>query len=166
VAEIAFVKIKGADDFRRLRQQLKAAGRGDLQRSLLRQIRRIGGPALAAAKTGAMRVDVQSSRGGGSSSGLRASVAQATTIRIVSGGISIRVEPRRMDNKHRPWGLQLSLGLDRIGRWRHPVFGRLDQPWVEQYGTEFFYTSLKRYEGPWRRGVEQAMEETARKLEG
>lgn len=165
MAEIAFIKIQGQDDFNRLKRALRDAGRGDLQRQLTREVRRVGDPALRAAQSGFRGISVQSSAGGGGSSGLRASVANATAIRIVKGGISIQVYPRRMDNRHRPWGRSLSYGLDGLGRWRHPVFGNRNV-WVEQTGQEVFYRSLKRFESRWRAGIEKAMDETARKLEG
>lgn len=162
--EIAFFRIQNAEDFAKLRRALKDAGRGDLQRQMLREIRRVGTPATTAAQRGFRSVDVGSESGGGTkSTGLRQSIAQATTIRIVAGGISIRVEPRRMDNRHRPWGTALAMGVDGLGSWRHPVFGNMEI-WRQNTGTEVFYRSIQRYEPDFRRGVEKAMDDTARKL--
>lgn len=169
MAEIAFIKIENQEQYKRLARALKEAGRGDLQRSMVKQIRRHGSPALQAAQRAFLGIDVQSSDGGGTkSTGLRARVAAATRISVLGSGISIRVEPRRVDNRY---GRALSFGLDGLGRWRHPVYAdptktREDWTWVEQTGREVFYRSLKRYESVWRRGVEQAMQETARKIEG
>lgn len=163
MVEIAYIKIADAEQYRRLARALRDAGRGDLQRALVREIRRNGTPAMQAAQRGFLRVDVKSSRGGGTkSTGLRARVAAATRISVLGSGISIRVEPRRVDNRY---GRTLSFGLDGLGRWRHPVFGNRNV-WVDQTGSEVFYRSLKPWEGRFRAGIVKAMEETARKIEG
>jgi hypothetical protein len=166
VAEIAFIKIENQDQYKRLARELRNAGRGDLQRQLVREIRRTGSPALQAVQRAFLKIDVQSTQGGGrKSTGLRSRVSAATRISVLGSGISIRVEPRRVDNRSPRYGRALTYGLDGLGRWRHPVYGnRL--VWTEQTGYEVFYRSLKRYETAWRAGVVRAMQETARKIEG
>lgn len=161
-AALVWTKVHGQEQYRALAQRLREAGRGDLQRKLTKAIRREGDPALRAVQAAWMTVEVTSSRGGGSSSGLRARVAAATRISILGSGIRIRVEGKRVDPVY---GRSLSYGLDGLGRWRHPVFGNREV-WEQQRGQEVFYSTLRRYETRWRAGIEQAMEETARQIQG
>lgn len=165
MAELAWVKVHGQDRYKRLAARLKKEANGrQLQRRLTREIRRAGDPALQAVKAAWMTVDVTSSQGGGTkSTGLRARVAAATRISILGSGIRIRVESNRVDPRY---GRSLTKGLDGLGRWRHPVYGRWTADGAQQYGQEVFYSTLSRYETQWRAGVERAMEETARAIEG
>jgi hypothetical protein len=162
LAELAWIKVHNQDKYKQLARRLKAAGRGDLQRRMTKEIRRSGDPALRAVQAAWMTVDVTSTKGGGSSSGLRARVAAATRISILGSGIRIRVESKRVDPRY---GRSLSFGLDGLGRWRHPVYGNRDA-WTQQTGQEVFYTTLERFEPQWRAGIERAMDETARLIEG
>lgn len=160
--EIAYMKVIGAEQYKALAKRLKKAGRGDLQRKLTRNIRKVGDPALRATKSAWMGVEVSSTRGGGKSSGLRGRVAGATRISILGSGIRIRVEPKQVDPAY---GKSLSFGLDGLGRWRHPVYGN-PLVWTQQTGQEVFYKTLTAYEPKFRKGVEEAMEEIAREIEG
>ncbi|MFC5996954.1 hypothetical protein ACFQE5_22340 [Pseudonocardia hispaniensis] len=161
-AALVWTKIHGQEQYRALARRLREAGRGDLQRKLTKAIRAEGDPALRAVRAAWMTVDVTSSRSGGSSSGLRARVAAATRISILGSGIRIRVEGKRVDPVY---GRSLSYGLDGLGRWRHPVFGNREV-WEQQRGQEVFYSTLRRYESRWRAGIEQAMADVARQIEG
>lgn len=166
MAQISVVKIQGADEYKRLARRLKDAGRGDLQRRLTREIRREGSPALQAVKRAWLGVDVTSSGGGSvapdNSTGLRARAAAATRISILGSGIRVRTEGKRVDPVY---GRTLTYGLDGLGRWRHPVFGNRNA-WESQQGQEVFYSTLTRFESRWRRGVQRAMEQTARIIAG
>lgn len=162
MATIAIVKVAGQDEFNRLSRRLKEAGRGDLRRRMIREIRKAGDPALQATKAAWMGVEVTSTQGGGSSSGLRGRVAAATRISVLGSGIRIRVEPGQVDPTY---GKALSYGLDGLGRWRHPVFGNREN-WTQQAGQEVFYKTLERFEPRWRAGIEKAMDETAALIEG
>lgn len=164
MAEIAWIKVVGADEYKQLARRLKQAGRGDLQRRLTREIRREGDPALRAVKRAWMGVDVTSdpSRGGGRSTGLRARAAAATRVSVLGSGIRIRTESKRVDPRY---GRALSYGLDGIGRWRYPIFGNRDNM-GQNFGQEVFYSTLTRFEARWRAGVVRAMEDTARQIAG
>lgn len=162
MAQIAWVKIQGQDQYKQLARRLKDAGRGDLQRRMTKEIRIAGDPALRAVQRGWLGVEVTSSGGGGHSSGLRARTAAATRISILGSGIRIRVEGRRVDAVY---GNSLVKGLDGLGRWRHPVFGNRNV-WEQQRGQEIFYSRLVRFESRWRAGVVRAMEDTAREIAG
>lgn len=161
MATIAWLKVHNQDVFRRLVRALNDAGNGDLRRDLVREIRAEGQPALAATRAAWPTVDVTSSRGGGTAStGLRARIAAATKIQVQQNGIRVHVNPRQVDARY---GRTLTFGMNNMGRWKHPVFGNRNY-WESQYGQEVFYKTLERYEPRWRRGIERAMDRTARKL--
>jgi hypothetical protein len=162
MATLVWTKVQGQEKYRALSRRLREAGQRGLQRELTRAIRKEGDGALRAVKAAWMTVDVQSSRGGGESSGLRGRVAAATRISVLQSGIRIRVESSRVDPAY---GRALSFGLDGLGRWRHPVFGN-PKVWESQKGQEVFYKTLERYEPRWRAGIERAMEDIARQIEG
>lgn len=162
MAELVWVKVEGQEQYKALARRLKQAGRGDLQRKMTKSIRREGQPALRAVKAAWLRVDVSSSAGGGTAStGLRRRVSAATRISILGSGIRIRVEPKQVDPAY---GKSLTFGLDGLGRWRHPVYGR--DIWVQQYGEEVFFKTLEPFEARFRAGIQDAMAETAREIEG
>lgn len=166
VAEIAWFRVAGAEQYKRLARRLADAGRGDLQRRLTREIRREGADALSDVRRAWRTVDVRSSGGGvvppDRSTGLRRRVAAATRISVLGSGIRIRVEGKRVDPVY---GQSLSRGLDGLGRWRYPVFGNRAVR-GENFGQEVFYRTLRRHEPRWRRGVIRAMEATAREIAG
>lgn len=157
------MKVSRQEQYRALTRRLRDQGRGDLQRKLTRRIRTVGTPAVAATRAAWKTVDVTPPEGAGrKSTGLRARVAAATRVSILQSGISIRVEPKQVDTRY---GRSLSYGLDGLGRWRHPVYGN-QNVWTQQYGQEVFFKTLERFETAWQAGIEQAMEDTARQIEG
>jgi len=157
------MKVARQEQYRALSRRLRDQGRGDLQRQLSRAIRTVGSPALTAVQAAWHTVDVTPPMGTGrKSTGLRGRVAAATRVSILQSGISIRVEPKQVDSRY---GRSLSYGLDGLGRWRHPVYGN-QNVWVQQYGQEVFFKTLERFETAWHAGIERAMEDTARQIEG
>lgn len=163
MAEIAWMKVHGQEQYRDLSRRLKAAGRGDLQRKLTKTIRKEGDPALRKTQSAFRGVSMTSdgSGSGGGSTGLRARVADATRISILGTGIRIRVHPERVDPAY---GRTLSWGVN--GQyWRHPVYGNREI-WRGQRGQRVFYESILPFEPRWRAGIERAMDETAAQIEG
>ncbi len=141
-------------------------GRIDLQRDLTRAVRREGAPTVAAVRAAWLSVDVTSSRGGVTppdvSTRLRARVAAATRLEITRMGVRVVVSPGRVDPRY---GRSLTWYLNASGRpWRHPVFGRRENPqdWQEQAGQEVFYRTINGRVPLFRAAIEAAMEETAR----
>jgi hypothetical protein len=161
-----WMKVDGAEKYRALSRRLRQAGQGELQRKLTRAIRKEGGPALAAVRQAWLGVEVSSSKGGtappDTATGLRRRVAAATRIQVQQRGIRISVNSARID----PPSLVFYLnGFPAKRDWRHPVFGNREV-WVAQRGQEVFAPTLRRFAPQWRKAIMQAMEETAREIEG
>lgn len=160
---IAWTKVAGQERFNRLSRRLRAAGRGDLQSRLVKAVKREGDPAVAATKAAFRGVDVTSSAGGsGKSTGLRARIAAATTVRATGTGIRVEVNSAKVDPRH---GYALVFGLDALRGWSHPVFGNRNV-WATQRGQEVFFSTLSGYEDRWRAGIVDAMEDAAREIAG
>jgi hypothetical protein len=165
-----WMKVDGADKYRRLSRRLKEAGRGDLQRRLARSVRREGESALADVKGAWTGVQVSGSSRGGTghpdrSTGLRQRVAAATRIQVLQTGTRITVNTRKVDPRYPG----LAWYLDGLGKpWRHPVFGRRGnaQDWQSQRGQEVFFATMNRHGPGWRRGIERVVDEVAREIEG
>jgi hypothetical protein len=136
--------------YQRLSRALREASRGDLQRELRREIRKAGQPALAAARSAALGVDM--SGGPSGSTGLRGRIAKATKLSVTAGGIRFRVQDRQVDPQH---GETLVLGSE--GKpWRHPVYGNREA-WVSQVGEPWFYVTLRAHAPAFRRAAVRAM---------
>lgn len=133
-----------------------------LQTRLTDAVREEGGPALAEVRAAWLTVEVQSTRGGGSSSGLRARVAAATEAHPIGQGVSFRVEEDAVDPRY---GRQLVMGLDALTGWHHPVFGNR-RAWTEQSGEEVFYRTLSAHARRWETRLERECDEVAREIEG
>lgn len=161
---IAVTKVAGAAELQRLSRQLKEAGRGDLQRKLVRNIRREGDPGLRAVQAKFLGVDVEAtpSRGGGGSTGLRARIAAATKLQVTGRGIRYRTIGRQVDPEY---GDTLVNGVNNTGPWKHPVFGNR-RAWVTQHGQEVFDPTLLGYEPRFRKACLDAMDETAAQIMG
>lgn len=117
--------------------------------------------ALAAVRAAWRGVDVTSSRGGGSTSGLRARIAAATQVRRTGDGVVIEVESGSVDPRY---GRTLAYGLNGMGRWRHPVFGN-ELAWTQQYGQEVFFATL-RDRRRWEAALERVVDDVADEIQG
>jgi hypothetical protein len=161
------VSVDGAQRLKRLSRDLRGAANGDLRRELRRQIRDAGRPVVADVRAAALRVEVESSKGGhvdpDKSTGLRRAVAGATGLSVTANGIRIRVSSARLGKTHPP---KLARYLDasfRYKRWRHPVFGNRDV-WVEQTGEPFFFATIRKHTATFRKACLDAMEDVAQKI--
>lgn len=163
MATVAWIKVQGQDEFNALSRRLREAGRGDLQRRMVRVVRQEGQPALAAVQRRFRGVDVTAtpSAGGGGSTNLRGRIAAATRIEVTGRGIRIRTIGRRVGE----YGDTLANGVNNTGPWKHPVFGNR-KVWVTQRGQEVFDPTLLGFESRWRAGIVRVMEEVAREIEG
>lgn len=108
-----------------------------------------------------MTVEVSSTRGGGSHSGLRARVAAATRDVPIPAGVRIKVDSSAVDRRY---GKSLVMGLNGMGVWAHPVFGT--GATTVQRGQEVFLATLRRHRAAWNRQLKRVVDRTARRIEG
>lgn len=87
-----------------------------------------------------------------------------------SAGVSIWVDPFRI----RPDYVTLPLYMEGVSdsprgdysRWRHPVFGRREDPWVQQDAHPYFYGPLEPLAGDARDALEDALDGITDDLSG
>jgi len=142
-------------------RRFERAASGGLQRRLVQGLAQEAPSALAETRAAWMGVEVTSSRGGGSSSGLRARVAAATTSSATGRGVKFEVEPAAVDPAY---GRSLTYGLNGMGRWRHPTWGR--PPWQQQTGQEVFFKTLRGHEPGFEGRLVRVVDQVAREIEG
>ena len=152
------MRTRGDREFTALGRRFEQAA-AELSYRLSGALQEEGQQALAEVRAAWLGVEVQSSRGGGGSTGLRARVAAATVAKPHPGGVTIEVESGRVGD----YGRTLVYGLNGMGRWRHPVFGN-DLVWAQQYGQEVFYRTL-RGRG-WESRLQRVVDDVAREIRG
>lgn len=179
------LSVEGAEQYRELAKRLKANGpKGKQLRKKLRgKIADAGRPVVDEVRTAVRGLNVTSHGGGTAqrrafnvsrattarakrsaarrSAGLRDSVAAATRLQITAKGVRISVNSSRLplDQKNLPRHLDSAKG------WRHPVFGNTSN-WVSQKGGPYFGATIRRRAPKFRQAVLDAMNETAREIEG
>jgi hypothetical protein len=153
------VDVSGQDKLAALAARLMHAA-ATLQTRLTDAVREESRPALADVQAAWMGVEVTSTRGGGSSSGLRGRVAAATEARPIAQGSSFHVDSGRVNPRY-----DLVTKLDGLERWRHPVFGNR-RAWTEQSGQEVFYATLQSHEQAWESRLDRECDQVAREIEG
>lgn len=155
------IDVSGQDKLTALAARLTLAA-ATLQTRLTNAVREESQPALTDVRAAWMGVDVTSTRGGGSSSGLRGRIAAATEARPIAQGSAFQVVSSAVDPRY---GRALVLGMDAQQRWRHPVFGNR-RAWTEQSGEEVFYVTLQSHEQAWESRLERECDQVAREIEG
>lgn len=144
---------QGARDLELVGKRLKAQGRGDLRKELLKGIRTEAKPAVADVKASA-----------------RANLPQRGGLAAIVGGSSFGVRTRLTGNSAgvRITGTSRSVkGMRAInaGRLRHPVFGNR-KTWAEQHVEPgFFSEPIERRAPQIRGGIERVMKRIANDVE-
>lgn len=169
---MAEIQIEGLRELEDLADRLKAAGRGDLQRKLRKNIEQAVTPITGQLRAAALGIQITSSRGGrarpDSSTGLRRRLAAAVDVRKQGDGVRIVVDADQVDPAYGAALPRYSDGeIRRYRRWRHPVFGRRDNPndWQNQTGSPWFFATIRRNRGRVEAAVARAMDDVARDIQ-
>lgn len=154
----------GENELRALANRMRAAGAGDLQLKLRRNLRAAAQPVLNDLRVAVRAVEVSSSRGGAAhpsySRQLRERVAKALRISVAYRGVRFAVQGQAMGDEK--YGAALAKYLDGelpgYRRWRHPVFGQ-DRVWEEQNGRPWFFVTIMANADQFEAACEQAVNE-------
>lgn len=155
------MRVSGADQISNLADRFRRAA-ATLQSRLVAGLREEADSALAETRAAFRGIEVSSSRGGGSSSGLRARTAAATRIVVTATGVGFEVDAAAVDPRY---GRSLSYGLDGLGNWGHPVFGR-PGTWTTERGQEVFYRTLRGRADRWENRLTRVVDEVTREIQG
>lgn len=159
------VSVAGVQEYKALQKRLRAAADGkELQKEFKLEIGLAAIPAMADVRASVRAVDVQSSSGGGGSTGLRARIASAVAVKAIASGVRIWVNGRKVDPKY---GRSLArLMNDTNGRaWIHPLFGN-NEAQHTQKGRDYFATAIRPHAPQFREAVLEAMAKIADKIRG
>jgi hypothetical protein len=181
------MRVEGSARFRAAAQQLRQAGRVDLRRAMVKEMRTAGREILADQRAEVRRLNVSADRFYRSgtrqqvgadgrvrqvpvryrrntrSTGLRNRVARSLALEVkTTGAPRIRFVAKR---EKMPAGQEnLPRHLDNPKGWRHPVFGNREM-WVSQRGTPWFWPPIKRKIHRFRERLDQAITATVEKIE-
>jgi hypothetical protein len=145
--------VTGVGELDAVARRLKAAGRGDLRKELLKGIRAQGKPAIADVKRSARAT--LPTRGGFADLVARSSYGMRTRLSGDKMGVSIVGTGRSVK----------SLRAINAGRLRHPVWGNRDV-WVEQHiEPGFFDGPIEKRADDIRRGIQKVLADIANKVE-
>lgn len=159
------VSVAGLQQYKDLQRRLRAAADGkELQKEFKSEIGQAAIPAMADVRASVRAVDVQSTAGGGGSTGLRARIAAAVAVKVIPSGVRIWVNGRKVDPKY---GRSLTrLMNDTNGRpWIHPLFGNNESQHVQK-GRDYFATAIRPHAPQFREAVLEAMAKIAKKIRG
>lgn len=166
---------KGGDQLARLSKDLKGAGRKDLRKDLLKELRKAGRPTVLDVRRAVLATPSSGVPGGSTSHqggvGLRQAIARATGLSISASGaasIRIRVNSKKVTPGTLPKYLDGELPAFK-GRWRHRTFGWGTWPdgtsaWHPQDSHPFFFRTVRSHADEFREACLAAMEATAEKL--
>ncbi len=158
------MRVSGHEELGRLSRRLRAAADGGLRRDLDSGLTRATPAVLAATRRAVAGASFpgEPSRGLGGGSGLRARLAAATRSRPRADGVQLYVDGAAVGQQgHR---LAMLTDTELAPRWRHPVHGNR-HAWVTQRGQPWFFTTIRAHEPRYAAAVQQAMDESARRIE-
>lgn len=148
------LRTRGADQLRELSRALKKAGRGDLRKRMLQEIRTEARPIVAKTKQAAL--DIPATKG--VSRGTRRAIAAAVGLQVRQSGVRIRVNTKKLGQRE-----ALPRGFESPRGWRHPVPGT--NQWVRQAGHPWFFPTIQANTDELRRKVVRVLDEIADELE-
>lgn len=162
------MKVDSTREMKQVARRLTRAGGGKVGTDARRGLVRTARPVVGQVKTAALAVEVESSQGGAArpnnSTGLRARVAAAVDSAPTGDGVVLFVAGYKIGVN----GTRLAQYLDSedLPRWRHPIFGRRNNPedWAEQKGQPFFYITIRAAEPRFAAAVEAAVDKLAEEI--
>lgn len=168
------VRVKGYEKFGRLAARFRAEADGGLRRDLGAEIERDAPAVLAKIRARVLRADFPAEQPSENyrrrSTGLRERLSAATTTQTLLSPVGVRftvdgsvVNPADPRGGH---ALARYTDVELARRWRHQTFGRTGpKDWFIQLGDPWLGVSVRPEEIRFRRGVEKAIERTARRIE-
>lgn len=135
-----------------------------LRRDLLRDIRAAVAPAIPELQAAVRQLP---SNDPPSSPDLRDAVARQIKVGAALGGKNPGAKIK-VGTKQDPRGFRFAgRRLNKPKGWRHPVFGRTDSPWVQQYGrrgVRWFEPAILKNRDEYRDGVRKAVDAMAERI--
>jgi hypothetical protein len=124
-------------------------------------------PFVPAVRASAMAIPAH----GPATTGLRSRIAACATVGAWDSGarqvsVAVEIEPGRMPSGEKGLPLYMEgVGTGRHDRWRHPVFGRREDHWVQQPSHPYFYQAASGFGRAAGEAMRAAVEDITRQLE-
>lgn len=131
-------------------------------------LQRAAPPFVAAVRASALAIPTT----GEKHTGLRARIAgcaeTATWGAARTVNVAVEINPKRMPSGELGLPLYMEGVIDkaRHNRWRHPVYGRSEDPWVQQPSHPFFYQAASGFGRAGGEALKGVLEDVTRKLSG
>jgi hypothetical protein len=154
--------VSSGADLRVISKQLRRMNDKEITRRFRAELRAVAQPLVPVVRQAALDIPVNGESG---STGLRGRLSKSVHLNVRTtgrrAGVSIQADAKRM-----PSG-QKALPAYMEGtkpRWRHPVFGREDDPWAQQDAHPWFYPALKSLGVRGRAGVQAVVDSITRDI--
>ena len=127
-------------------------------------------PFVPAVRASALAIPVKVD---GRHTGLRGRIAACAQVASWETGarqvnVAVEIQPQHMPNHEKGLPLYMEGVPDkgRHERWRHPVFGRREDPWVQQPPKPYFYRAANGYGRASAAAMQSALDDITRKING
>ncbi len=153
-----------AEGLAALARAIKQEANGkELRRDLLRAMKAEIAPAVSGAKSAAMTIPGR----GAASPALRSGIARRIRAEVKLSGTQVGVRVKARKTPELRGFTNAAKSTQRPGGWRHPTFGRRDNPqdWSSQMGKpKWFDRAMNGRADEYRQGLHAVMEDAARRL--
>ena len=150
-------------------RELRGMDARQVNETFRRRLERAAQPYPARVRASVLAIPVKE---GGKHTGLRARIAECVTLSTgtdaKSAYASIWVKVHNMPPRELGLPLYMEGVADkaRHNRWRHPVYGRRDDPWVPQDSHPYFYQAASPFGRAAGEAVKQGLGDITRKING
>ena len=131
-------------DLRVVSRELRRMDDREVTSRFRRDLRAAAVPLVPAVRASALAIPSKTGRSKRSKDSLRRDIARAVTLRVRTAGrlasVAIFVDGRKMPPRE---GALPQYMEGTRPRWRHPVFGRSNDPWIQQPPHPYFYRVVR-----------------------
>lgn len=133
--------VRSGKDLQEISHELRRMGDKEVTRRFRKELRAAAAPLVPVARQAALDIPVKGTSG---STGLRKRLAKS--VQLISrstgkrAGVFILANPKRMPDKQKALPAYME---GTKAPWRHPRWGRKDEPWVEQDPHPWFYPAMR-----------------------
>jgi len=155
-------ELRSGADLRLIAKKLRRMNDREIKRRLRQGLRAAAKPLVPVVKQAALDIPVKGTSG---STGLRKRLSKSVHLNVRTtgrkAGVSIQADAKRMPNGQKALPAYME---GTKPRWRHPVYGREDDPWADQDAHPWFYPALKDLGARGRTAVEAVVDSVTRDI--
>jgi hypothetical protein len=154
------VKVTGAD-LRDVSRKLRKVNDANVKRRFRKELRIVASPFVPAVRNSIAAIPTTGSQ----STGLRSRLQKAVTLRIRTSGKNASVSILMSTGKMPDGQKALPAYMEGVkSPWRHPVFGREDEPWAEQPAHPYFFPVVRSMGAAGKRAASRVVDQITRAI--